>query len=322
MAADVRVRSTAELQDNMSKIQSHLRPRFLALAIVSTVVHACFLSGVSLGQGTGSGNEAVRIRSAIVEIAESVDIPAEQSGVLVQLKVQPGQKVSAGELVAKVKDDALLLKLEHARLEHELAKMAAESRVDLQYSQKSFDVAVSDLRRSENANARVPNSVTQSKLEKQGLEKDRTELKLEQARRDLKMAAFRTRLTSSNIQLAQAELAKATLKSPMSGLVVSVEKRVGEWVEASNVVCKIVRTDRLWIQGLLPAHQAAKIAVGTPVQIEFSQDWVELKTVTGKIVYISPEANAISGMVQVRAEFANDRAKVPTGLKADIVIGR
>jgi len=230
--------------------------------------------------------------------------------------------VSAGELVAKVKDDSLLLNLERARLEHELAKMAAESRVDVQYSQKSFDVAVSDLRRSESANARVPNSVAQSKLEKQGLEKDRTELKLEQARRDLEMAAFRTRLTSSNIQLAQSELAKATLKSPMSGLVVSVEKRIGEWVEASNVICKIVRTDRLWIQGLLPAELTAKIAVGTPVEIEFSHDWIEVKTVPGKIVYISPEANVISSMVQVRAEFANDQAKVPTGLKGDIVIGR
>ena len=306
----------------MSKIQSNRLHRFLALAIAVLMIHAWFLSGSSLGQIASSANGTMRIKSAIVEIAESVDIPAEQSGVLVQLKVQPGQRVSAGELVAKVKDDALLLQLERARLEHELAKMAAESRVDIQYSKKSFDVAVSDLRRSENANARVPNSVAQSKLEKQGLEKDRTELKLEQARRDLEMAAFRTRLTSSNIQLAQSELAKATLKSPMSGLVVSVEKRIGEWVEASNVVCKIVRTDRLWIQGLLPAQQTAKISVGTPVQIEFSQDWVELKTVPGKIVYISPEANAISGMVQVRAEFANDQAKVPTGLKADIVIGR
>lgn len=306
----------------MSKIQSNRLPRFLVLATVSLFVQAWILSGSSLGQITSSADGSIRIKSAIVEIAESVDIPAEQSGVLVQLKVQPGQRVSAGELVAKVKDDALLLQLERARLEHELAKMAAESRVDIQYSKKSYDVAVSDLRRSENANARVPNSVAQSKLEKQGLEKDRTELKLEQARRDLEMAAFRTRLTSSSIQLAQSELAKATLKSPMSGLVVSVEKRVGEWVEASNVVCKIVRTDRLWIQGLLPAQQTAKIAIGTPVQIEFSQDWVELKSVPGKIVYISPEANAISGMVQVRAEFANDQAKVPTGLKADIVIGR
>ena len=306
----------------MSKVQSNRLHRFLALAIAVLMIHAWFLSGSGLGQIANSANGTIRIKSAIVEIAESVDIPAEQSGVLVQLKVQPGQRVSAGELVAKVKDDALLLQLERARLEHELAKMAAESRVDIQYSKKSFDVAVSDLRRSENANARVPNSVAQSKLEKQGLEKDRTELKLEQARRDLEMAAFRTRLTSSNIQLAQSELAKATLKSPMSGLVVSVEKRIGEWVEASNVVCKIVRTDRLWIQGLLPAQQTAKISVGTPVQIEFSQDWVELKTVPGKIVYISPEANAISGMVQVRAEFANDQAKVPTGLKADIVIGR
>jgi len=267
-------------------------------------------------------NQPVRINSAIVSIAESIEIPAEQSGVLVELNVQPGQIVKAGQLVARVKDEGLSLKLAHVRMEHELAKMAAESQVDLLYSQKSYDVAVSELRRSENANLRVPNSVPESRLEKQGLEKDRTELKLEQARRDLEMAAFRTRLTSSNIQIAQAELSKTKMKAPMSGLVVSVEKQVGEWVEASNVVCTVVRTDRLWIQGLLPAQQAARIVVGAPVEIEFQEDWVQVKRVPGKIVYISPEANTVNGMVQVRAEFANDRAKVPTGLRADIVFGR
>ena len=271
---------------------------------------------------TDADRQPIRIKSAIVSIAESVDLPAERSGVLVELKVAPGQTVTKGQLVAKVKDDGLSLQLEHARLEHELAKMAAESKVDLLYSQKSYDVAVSDLRRSENANLRVPNSVPQAKLEKQGLEKDRTELKLEQARRDLEMAAFRTQLTSSTIKMAQADLAKTKVTAPMSGLVVAVEKRVGEWVEASNVVCTVVRTDRLWIQGLLPAQQAAKIAVGTPVQIEFQQDWVQSKRVAGEIVFVSPEVNPINGMVQVRAEFPNDRARVPTGLKADIVIGR
>ncbi len=290
------------------------------------VLLPCFLVGLSvqenLAQDAEENGQAIRIRNAIVEIAETVDLPAEESGVLVKLDVAPGQTVSVGQSVAKIKDDSLSLKLEHARLEHDLAKMAAESQVDLLYSQKSYDVAVSELRRSENANLRVPNSVPVSKLEKQGLEKDRTELKLEQARRDLEMAAFRTRLTSSKIKIAQADLAKTKVTAPMSGLVVAVEKRVGEWVEASNVICTLVRTDRLWIQGLLPVQQAAKIAVGTPVQIEFKQDWIETRKVAGQIVFVSPEANPVNGMVQVRAEFANDQAKVPTGLKADILIGR
>ena len=296
----------------------------LGIVLLLMSVGLCPLNSFAQQSGVHSDadGKVIRIRSAIVSIAESVDLPAEQSGVLVELDVAPGQEVTAGQLIAKVKDDSLSQKLEHARLEHELAKMAAESRVDLLYSQKSYDVAVSELRRSENANLRVPNSVPVAKLEKQGLEKDRTELKLEQARRDVEMAAYRTRLTSSGIKLAQAELIKTNVTAPISGLVVAVEKQVGEWVEVSNIVCKIVRTDRLWIQGLLPAQQAAKIAVGTPVQIEFKQDWVETRKVAGKIVFVSPEANTINGMVQVRAEFANDQARVPAGLKADIVIGQ
>ncbi len=313
----------------MPHYESNFCRPFSALGISCLVGCLLLTSECSLAQtfsqtvaASSQNSGTIRIQSALVSIAESVDVPAEQSGVLVELNVEAGQTVDAGTLVARVKDDTLALKLDHARLEHELAKMAAESRVDLLYSQKSYDVAVSDLRRSESANTRVPNSVTVSKLEKQGLERDRAELKLEQAQRDLKMAAYRTRLTSSNIQMAQSELAKTKMNAPMSGLVVDVKKRVGEWVEASEVVCTVVRTDRLWIQGLLPAQQAVRISVGDPVEIQFSQDWVQLKKVPGKIVYISPEANAVNGMLQVRAQFANDQTKVPTGLKADIVIHR
>ena len=53
---------------------------------------------------TDADRQPIRIKSAIVSIAESVDLPAERSGVLVELKVAPGQTVTKGQLVAKVKD--------------------------------------------------------------------------------------------------------------------------------------------------------------------------------------------------------------------------
>lgn len=264
--------------------------------------------------------EAIEIKSALVSIAESVEIPVERAGILVAVNAKTGQSVQLGQLIAKVKDASALLTLDRARHEHELAKMAAASEVDLQYSKKSYDVAVADVQRSEQANLRVANSVPTARLEKQKLERDRTELKLQQARRDLEMAAYRTRLTSNEIQAAQLELAKTEMKSPMAGLVVSIEKRVGEWVDASEVICKVVRTDRLRIEGMLHAKDARRIKVGTPVKVRFIKDWADTEPATGEVVFVSPEANPVNSMVQVRAEFANDVAKIPAGIKADIVI--
>ncbi len=269
---------------------------------------------------TPASPDGIVIKGALISIVQSVEIPVEQAGVIVEVNVKAGQELKRGDLVARVKDDSLLLKLSRARLEHDLAKMAAASEVDVKYSQKSFDVAVSDLKRSEKANMRVPNSVPAAKLEKQQLERDRTELKLEQAKRDLSIAVYRTQVTSNEIKLAQSELEKTTIKSPLNGLVVSVEKQVGEWVELSDVVCNVVRTDRLQIEGPLQAQLARQINVGTPVKIRLLPDWIDAKEVEGEIVFISPVANPINSMVQVRAEFDNSTAKVPAGLKADIVV--
>ena len=264
--------------------------------------------------------ETIEIKSALVSIAESVEIPVERAGILVAVNAKTGQSVQLGQLIAKVKDASALLTLDRARHEHELAKMAAASEVDLQYSKKSYDVAVADVQRSEQANLRVANSVPTARLEKQKLERDRTELKLQQARRDLEMAAYRTRLTSNEIQAAQLELAKTEMKSPMAGLVVSIEKRVGEWVDASEVICKVVRTDRLRIEGMLHAKDARRIKVGMPVKVRFIKEWASSGPASGEVVFISPDANPVNSMVQVRAEFANDVAKIPAGIKADIVI--
>lgn len=264
--------------------------------------------------------QPIVIKNALVKLVETVGVPVEQSGVLVQLLVKEGQSVSQGESIARINSDALELNLEKARLEHELAKMNAEGDVDVQYSKKAFDVATSDLRRSEGANARVPNSVPLARLEKQKLERDRTELKLEQAKRDSRIALFKTHLTSHEIKLAKAELEKAETTSPITGLVVAVDKRIGEWVEASDVVCKIARMDRLQVEGSVPAEQAHRIASGTPVVVRFAYNWLQQKEFEGVIVFVSPESNPVNLNVQIRAEIPNTGAGLSAGLRGDILI--
>ena len=267
-----------------------------------------------------NGSAEILVPSALVSIAQSVEIPIERSGVLIEVVVKPGQIVEKGQLIAKVKDESLLLRLERVRFEHELAKMAASSNVDVEYSKKSFDVAVSDLRRSTAANSRVQNSVPPAKLEKLQLERDRTELQLRKAKRDLEMAAFRTQLTSNEISLAKSDLSKATITSPMSGMVVSVEKREGEWVESSDLICKVVRTDRLQIEGFVSAENSRRIRIGSQAKIVFPQRWVVPNEIPCEIVFVSPEVNPINSKLMVRAEFDNRTAKVPAGLQADIVV--
>ncbi|MFK7768036.1 MAG: efflux RND transporter periplasmic adaptor subunit [Mariniblastus sp.] len=285
---------------------------------------ALFVSSIMQFPVYAKQSRQILIEKALVKISETGNVPAENSGVITKLLVAEGQQVKAGEVIAQINSDALTLRLERARFEHELAKMAAESQVDFEYSKKSFEVAMSDLRRSQQANMRVSNSVPEAKLEKQQLERDRAELKLEQAKRDLETAAYRTKITSNEIKAAQAELEKTQIKASMSGLVVAVEKRKGEWVDSSQTVCKIVRTDRLKMEGFITAEEASLVRNGMSVRVRFAQPWLAAKKgdwqTQGKLVFISPEANPVNLLVQVWVEIPNADGSLSAGLRGDIAI--
>lgn len=266
-----------------------------------------------------NSQDSVVIKSALLKIADSVDVPVEQGGVLTEFTLKEGQSVKKGDLIGRLDDSQHRLRLARSKLEYSIASMAAASQVDVEYARKSHNVAVSDLRRSEQANMRVANSVPTSRIEKQRLERDRTMLQLQQAEREFKIAQLKTKLVLNDIAMAEDSLKKTTIVSPVDGVVVAIKKHAGEWVEPSQTLVKILKVDRLRIEGSIAASQARRLKIGMPVQVRFAVDWVG-EPVAGTITFISPEANPHNLTVQVWAEIANTGQQLLPGLKGDVVI--
>ena len=285
-----------------------------------------FASNLAGDEGSNLNNayhvksELIRIPSAVVKISDSVKIPAEHAGVLVQLQIREGQLVQRNQLIGRVDDSQLRLRQAKARLENQIAQVAAENDVDIRFSEKSKEVAQSDVARSNRANARVPNSISASRLERQILERDRTTLQMEQAQRDFQVAKLKQQLSLNEVQLSQLLLDKTRVLSPMHGMVVSVEKHAGEWVEPSETIARIVRVDRLRVEGFVSAEVASRIRMGTPVEVVFAQDWLKGQIYPGRVVFVSPEANPVNSEVIVWVEIANPGNKLVAGLRGEIRI--
>ena len=111
---------------------------------------------VSTGGGQNPAN-TIQVSSAVIKIADSVDVPAEYPGILTKVLVKEGQLVQQGEPIAKINDAELSLRLVRSKYEYEIAKLTAENDVDIRYSEKSRDVAIADVQRSKRANAKVAN---------------------------------------------------------------------------------------------------------------------------------------------------------------------
>lgn len=263
---------------------------------------------------------SIVIKSGLVKFSKSVNVPVEQAGVLTKLLVREGQLVKKGQLIGSLKDSDLQLQLERAQTEYQISTITAESQIDIEYARKSRDVAAADLRRSEQANQRVPNTIPVARIEKQKLERDRTELQLQKAQRDFRIAELHSKLAHSDIKLAQSQLRKTQVLAPVDGMVVSIESHAGEWVEPSQTLAKIVRVDQLRIEGFVPAASARLIKSGMPVEVRFKEDWIK-QSIPGKVVFVNPEANPHNMTVQIWADIENVNQSLVPGLRGDIVVG-
>ncbi len=264
-------------------------------------------------------SDSIVIKSALLTISNAVDIPVEQAGVLESIHIREGQAVKRGELIGKLKNTDLRIQLERAKLEYEIATTTAESQVDIEYAKKSHAVAVADLQRSEQANQRVTNSIPAARIAKQRLERDRTMLQLEQAERDFRIAEMKSRLAANNIELAQSQVNKSMIYSPVEGVVVAVESRGGEWVEPSQTVARVVSVNPLQMEGFVPAEKARRMRPGMSVTVDFQQEWVK-DPALGKVTFIDPEANPVNLNVSVWCEIENSNRDLIPGMRGDIEI--
>ena len=302
------------------KTFSILGALFVLIGTQPLVAQTNIQSTASTELAATANQAAIRLAGAIVKAPPSIKVPGLRDGLLTEVEIHEGMRVTQGQFLAQVDPAELQLDLEQSKLDHQLAQMNANNSTDKQYYEKSLVVATAEVNRSIAANSRVSNSVPLAKLEKQRLEQERATLQLQQANRQLEIAQFRTRLTQSQIKSVEVKLAKTKIVSPVSGLVVNVAKQAGEWLQQSEMVCEIVSTDRLRVEGYATVAQAAQIKTGMAATVEFKQPWIKSKRVPGKVTFVAPTANPLNLLVPVWVEIDNREQGIIAGVNGDLVI--
>lgn len=293
----------------------------LSLAIISIQTYPAH--GLLLQKPDSPPEETtqeVRIDGAIVTIIESAQVPAELPGVLSKLVYREGQHVNEGDLLAQIKSNDLSLELKRAQARHKIALSKAENQVDIQFAKKSAEVSSARLNRSRISNQKAPGVVPRGRLQELELEVHRDKLRIEQATRDTEVAKMEMELSQADVELSMNAIQKADLLAPLSGVVVLIETNIGEWVKPGDTVVKIVRLDRLRLEGFVSASQVGKVKINSPAKISFDQKWLEVNEVKGKVVFVNPEANPVNSQVEVWVEIDNPTGQLLPGLEASIEI--
>ena len=262
----------------------------------------------------------VEVASVVVNLIAEVEVAAEEAGPLVELTVTEGNRVKSGQPLAKLDDRDAALKVERAQIALRHAGELAKSKVKLLQAEEGLKVAKLEHDRAVSANLDVARVVSETQLTKLKLEARRAELNVEQAAEDQAAAARAVEAAANELATAQRALERRRILAPLDGVVVEVRKHTGEWLEPGKPVLRLVRDDRLRAAGFVRVDQLTSPLEGQPATLLVELTGGKPTAFTGRVTFVSPEANPINRQVRLIAEFDNADGRLRAGLPAKMSV--
>ena len=249
------------------------------------------------------------LERCLVSVIDEAKVPAREAGALVELTVREGDTVAKGEVIAKIDDNQPQMERRKAQAEHAQAVAKEQSDVDVRYSQKAKDVAVKAWEKAENAHKQAPGSVTEVERDRLRLEAEKTDLQIEQANLERKLAALAAASKGVEVEAAENGIERRLLKSPLDGVVVQVFPHQGEWMQPGDPLARVVRTDKVKVEGYVDAAKWDPEQIrDRPVKVDVQLAGGRRETFEGRIVFVSP-LDESGGDYKVVAEVVNRRGE-------------
>jgi multidrug efflux pump subunit AcrA (membrane-fusion protein) len=268
---------------------------------------ALLVSGLSvlLACSTLSAGEVIKLSDCTVAPDAEVWVPAQEAGVLKEMPVDDGQHVKTGDLLAQIDDLIPQRQKEVAENKLKAAKEEAGSTVGIKYAKASYAVAQAQYRLSAEANFKTPGSVPDARLNEFRLKVTESELSIEKADKDHRVAEAQAGVAQAELKAADANLEHRHITSVLDAEVVDVKRHVGEWVSAGDSLMRLLRLDVMRVEGSVnaAAYQPAEI-FNCPVTVTVELARGKKAEFTGKVVFVNPTVDP-TGTFQVRAEVKN-----------------
>ena len=269
-----------------------------------------------------SAADDIKITGALVKLIDQLDVPAQETGALVQLEVQEGSRVKAGSLLGRIDDTEPRFALDRAKVELQIAQQNAKSDVAVRSAQRGLLTAEMELKRSEDARQKLRESVTETEIEKQRLTVDQARLAVEKSEQDRAVALLQRDLKSVEAEFAGRNLARREVTAPFPGVVVQVNKHLGDWLQPGDKILRVIRLDRLRVEGFLETAQAAGKLEGRAVTFVPDIPGKPAATFNGKLTFVSPEVDPFNHSVRVLAEIDNPTLALQPGLRGTLIVPR
>lgn len=231
----------------------------------------------------------VEVEQCVVRYAEEVAVPALDSGPLVEVAVKQNQEVQSGQLVARLADDSLGIRRRAAELRRKIAQQRLADNLEGDFAETAYQEAVEELESNRRVYDASSGAVPLTTLRRLRLAVERANLERERVKKLRREAEIELEVQTAELELIDDHLRRLRVQSPMTGVVLSVEHQVGEWVAVGDPVARVARMDRLHVQALLSESQLLpRLAQDAPVTVRWREGEVE-HVLRGRVTSVDPQ---------------------------------
>lgn len=276
------------------------RSRF-SNSILSTCLALVFLTavgGTSLAQpvGTVRYTEAVRhavrrtvqLPGSVVSRKEGV-VASEAAGLVVEMAVQPGDRVQTGDVLVRLRERYYRLQL-----------AAAEAR--LREAEARRALAESNLRRAK--------ELFDDEVISQG--------ELDDASSEFTAWAARIDQTNAEIDQIKDSIERSQVQAPYDGVVVAKRTELGQWIELGAPVVELVALNELQVRVEVPERYFDSLKRGGKIDVGFEA--LGGQTIVGDVESIVPRADPQSRTFPVKIAIRDPAGRVGVGMLATVAL--
>ena len=291
--------------------------------------------------------------SGNIEAHESL-VSFKVSGRIVDLAVQEGEAVKAGQTLARldsddyrqqvavddavrhVRDRQLQLALAGSRKQEIQAAYQAvlDARADLEQKEKDLEryealYAKDEIAAQTRDLART--NVTRAKATLAKQEQMYNELEEGTRKEEIAVDQANARQAVQNLELSRIRLRYTTLVAPLNGVILVRQAELGEVMSPGTPVVTLADLDHIWVRVYLPETDLGRVRWGQEVSVR--TDTYAGKTYRGRVSFISSEAEFTPKSVQtdkervtlvyrMKVDVENPNYELKPGMPADVFLSK
>lgn len=233
--------------------------------------------------------------------ADPVIVSTEVSGKILQLNVEKGQKIEAGFIAAII--DTVQTSLKLKQIDAQKASVIAK-RQTIQSQIAVNEEQIKNLQTNEKRVAQMlkDQAATQKQLDDITGQINVIVKQIESTKTQFTTVNKELEVLQIQKETTEDLLRRCTVKSPAGGTVLETYMEQGELATPGKALFKMASLDELTLKVYVSGAQLPNIKIGQEVQVYIDKPATETQPLTGKIIWISSEAEFTPKIIQTKEE--------------------